>query len=935
MRKKLVIPVIILGSILLLTVLLLDYKDLLSQSPFKRGLPIQNLSAVTSDADGNLYMIVAARRNIIKIDKEGNCLYTIEPVGSDKNELYLFSDVTVDQKGYLYVRRTDLDDKGVYVEAESVLCYSPNGNLLRELHRINYSGDKRPLRAGNIKSLQIRGEYLYFHYLQPDRDYLYSISLKDYSINKYIIAYLPRDSYLADITGTYPGAIFYSTQRGEIYRINENGESKLFYPVENSHFDLAYNTDEDYMWPEQTPDRTFPIELKLCQDKLYFIDTFANEIRCLSTEEIDSGHTVFSQANLENNGELSVLKDMVIRADNSIIIAVRDRIYELDADGQLVNTLTQASQSSQIMGLRALAWLLPFVLLGLLIYLIRYQYIEVMQRRVSLILKQIVVFTPIIIIAMIILSVFVYQQFADREEKEIYRQLVVLTTTGLNRLDPDRLERISSPRDYMNDDYSFLRDLTIESQIQRGTYGENKLDEAGLYTAIYKLENDKLYAIVDYDNSVNMYRPISIAGEFKQVLDSGQMITDKASDENGSWMFAMAPIFDSNDKIIGIYETGVDRSGFNKERMVLFKGIAKNIGFITLAIICIFLLATYYQLLSIRQLRSSVAEIAEGNWGIAVTLDTGDEVADLGASVNDMATHIRNYIQEITDLSEAYYRFVPQQFLSLLGKESIIDVQLGDQVRQDMSIFTLNIHSFYQLSGTMGPEENFNFIKSYLRWMGSVIGDYGGLIDKYTGPGFVALFPEQAGQAVQAAVELRKRLFDYNEGRKRAGYVPIDIGIGIHKGPLMLGVIGEEKRLAGTVISDNVNVASFLQLLTDKLACPVIISEEILKALDKPHPYQYRALGRIRPEGRDEAMLLFDLFEGDAEDIRVLKLESRELFEEGIALFQKGHFYDARSRFIEVIKINRQDKIARIYFYLCEEYQKNSPPEGWDGTLQM
>ncbi|PKM76295.1 MAG: hypothetical protein CVU90_13230 [Firmicutes bacterium HGW-Firmicutes-15] len=925
MRKKLLVPIILVSSILILSILLLTHKELLSQSPIKSGLPIQNLSAITSDSHGNLYMIVAARRNIIKIDKDGICQYTIEPVGNDKNEMYLFSDMTVDQQGQLYVRRTDLDSKGMYVEAESVLCFSSQGQLLRVLHRVDYSGDNRPLRAGNIKSLQLKDDHLFFHYVEPDRDYLFSISLKDYSINKYIIAYLPSNCYLSDITGTVPGEIYYSTQRGEIYGINANGDSKLLYPP-------GINLNP---WTEQTPDRTFPLQLKLHQDKLYFIDTFANEIRCLSTKEADSGKTVFSQANLGSSGKLSVLKDMVLGADGSLTVAVRDRIYKLDANGQLIDMVEKASQSSQTMMLRWLAWILPFILLGLFIYLIRYTYIEIMQRRVSLVVKQIVVFTPIIIIAMVFLSWFIYQQFADREEKEVYRQLVVLTRTGLNRLDPVRLEHISSPRDYMNEDYLFLRDLTIEAQTHRGSNGDNKLDEAGLYTAIYKLENDKLYAIVDYDNSVNMYRPISIAGEFKQVLDSQQMVTDKANDENGSWMFAMAPIFDSNGKIIGIYESGVDRSGFNQERMQLFKNIAKNIGYITLGIICIFMLVTYFQLLSIRKLRTSVAEIAQGNWETAAAVDSGDEVADLGASVNDMAANIWHYIQEITDLSEAYHRFVPQQFLSLLGKKSIIDVKLGDQVRQDMSIFSLNIHSFYQLSKTMRPEDNFNFIKSYLNWMGPVVRDNNGLIDKYTGPGFLALFPNQAEQAVQAAIELRNRLVEYNEGRVRAGYVPVDIGIGIHKGPLMLGIIGEERRMAGTVISDNVNVASFLQSLTGKLACAIIITEEILEAMENAHRYQYRSLGRIQSEGRDEPLILYDLFEGEAEHIRVLKLESKEIFEEGIVLFQDGYFYDARSKFIEVIKRNRQDEIARIYFYLCEEHEKSGPPEGWDGTLFM
>jgi len=928
MNKKLIVPAVILGTIILLTSLLLANKDLLSSSPLTKGLPIQNLSVMTADSEGNLYMIVEARKNIIKIDKNNICQYTIKPTDSNKNGLYLFSELAVDQNGYLYVSRTDLDSKGIYVETERVLCYSPEGQLVKSLHQVNYKGNNRPLRAGHIKSLEVKGDSLYFNYLEANIAYLYKISLKDYSTHKSIIAYLPPNSHLADITGTAPGAIYYSTQRGEIYNINVEGVPKLLYPpLANSGLLTSSQ------WSYQTPDRTFPVQLKLKQDKLYFIDTFANELRYLLSRPTDTGQTVFSQANLGKEAELSLLKDIVIGSDGSLSVALRDRVYQLDANGQLTNTIVKAVQPAKIMWIRLLVWGLPIIILGLLIYLLRYVYTEIMQRRVSLIVKQMVVFTPIIILGMIFLSWFVYQNFADREEKEVYRQLVVLTRTGLNRLDPIRLQNINSPRDYMNQDYSFLRDLTIEAQINRGSYDEDKLDEAGLYTAIYKLENDRLYAIVDYDNSVNMYRPIPIAGEFERVITSRQMVTDKASDENGSWMFAMAPIFNADGKIIGIYESGVDRSGFNQERMTLFKDIAGKIGYITLAIIGIFLLVTYFQLLSIRKLRSSVAEIARGNWEVAVALDTGDEVADLGASVNDMAAHIRNYIQEITDLSEAYYRFVPQQFLSLLGKNSIVGVQLGDQVRQDMSILSLNIHSFYQISGTMSPEDNFNFIKSYLSWMGPIISYNHGLIDKYTGSGFLALFPDQTDQAVEAAIELRTRLVEYNAGRLRAGYVPIDIGIGMHKGPLMLGVIGEEKRMAGTVISDNVNVATFLQLLTDKLACSIIVTEDTLKAMENPHRYQYRCLGRIQSVGRDEPLLLYDVFEGEVPAIRTLKLEGKELFEEGIQLFQNGYFYEARSKFIDVIKRNRADEIARIYFYRCEEYEKSGSPEGWDGIL--
>jgi hypothetical protein len=182
---------------------------------------------------------------------------------------------------------------------------------------------------------------------------------------------------------------------------------------------------------------------------------------------------------------------------------------------------------------------------------------------------------------------------------------------------------------------------------------------------------------------------------------------------------------------------------------------------------------------------------------------------------------------------------------------------------------------------------------------------------------------------------MRSELIDYNAGRERAGYPPIEIGIGIHQGPLMLGIIGEEQRMAGTVISDNVNLAMALNRLTANLGAYILISESTRQAIQNPDKYLYRELGTMRVEGKDETMRFYDVFQGDPEEIRKLKLETRELFHEGIRLYREGRFYEARSNFIEVIKHNRRDDTARIYFYLCEEYYKNGAPEGWDGTLLL
>lgn len=933
MKKRLIVLGLLIAAILLCSIFLVSHRDLLSQNPLGGDNVLEKIAVVKADNKGNIYLIVDARGSIIKINSQGTCAYKIS---EGENASYLYMDLVPDEAGNLYVIRVDLNNKGNLVEAESIVKYNPEGVYQGVMFRQKYKGEARPMRWGYIKSLDVKNNKLIFHYIDGDRDVLREIDLTSQAQSKQLVAYLPHNNYLAEITGTQPGAIFYSNQKGQIHQISADGDLTLLYPDPELK---QSKSSQSLIIPAEPLARSFPTQPKFNgYNRLYFIDTFANEVKCLETKEPYQCATVLSQAILNQQGiegDLPSMKDIIINNDGSMALAFSDRVIKLDASGRVVQTIDTISYPVQTVRLCWWTWCSVLIMAILVVFTLRFVYVDIMRRRMSLIWKLIAVIAPIIIVGMVALAIMIYKYSAAREEQAIYQELILLTQTGLTRLNVDNLEQISSPLDYGNDDYQALRDLCIEAQIKKGYKTEQTLGEEGLYTNIYKLEDNHLYYIIDYDNTVTMYEPVDIEAEYARTIEGREIIWDKNDDANGSWMFAMAPIFDKNGNIIGIFENGVDLSGFDREQSALYQKIARNIGLITLIIVLIFLVTTYYQLQSIRKLRNSVTEIAAGNWETAVSLDTGDEVADLGDRVNDMAENIRNYIANITRLSEAYYRFVPQQFISYLGKESIVEVNLGDQVGKEMSVLSVDIRSFYRLSESMSPEENFKFLNSFLRRMGPFIRNNDGLIERYSGSGFVALFSDDAEEALRAALEMRQELVGYNSGREKAGYPSIEIGIGIHQGPLMLGIIGEELRMAGTVISDNVNLAMALNRLTANLGAYILISESTRKAIQNPEQYLYRELGTMRVEGKDETMRFYDVFQGDPEEIRKLKLETRELFHEGIRLYRDGLFYEARSNFIEVIKNNRRDDIARIYFYLCEEYYKNGAPEGWDGTLLL
>jgi len=105
-------------------------------------------------------------------------------------------------------------------------------------------------------------------------------------------------------------------------------------------------------------------------------------------------------------------------------------------------------------------------------------------------------------------------------------------------------------------------------------------------------------------------------------------------------------------------------------------------------------------------------------------------------SVNDiLEERVRKRTAELTALNTTYERFVPREFLSLLGKKSILEISLGDQIKQKMTVMFADVRDWTTLSESMSPRENFNFINAYLQWVSPVIKEHHGFIDKYLGMG--------------------------------------------------------------------------------------------------------------------------------------------------------------------------------------------------------
>jgi class 3 adenylate cyclase len=314
-------------------------------------------------------------------------------------------------------------------------------------------------------------------------------------------------------------------------------------------------------------------------------------------------------------------------------------------------------------------------------------------------------------------------------------------------------------------------------------------------------------------------------------------------------------------------------------------------------------------------------ESGEGKLGRLAIVRTPDEFGRLATGFNEMAVRISKNIDELKEITLANQRFVPDEFLQLMGKKSITEVNLGDQVQKTMTVLFSDIHEFTSISESMSPKENFNFLNNYLGFMEPEIRKHHGFIDKFVGDSIMALFENKPDNAIDAAIAMRHKLKDFNLLLKQTGRPEIETGTGIHIGKLMLGVVGGEGRMETTVISDAVNLASRLEGLTREYKAGIIISANTLDQIQHKERYVFRYLDKVFVKGRKEPVRIFEIFTPGYNCPPASYLSA---YEEAIGLLVAGHITKARDVFVRLLLEQPGDHVVKQHKQKCEKLLSES-----------
>ncbi len=274
-------------------------------------------------------------------------------------------------------------------------------------------------------------------------------------------------------------------------------------------------------------------------------------------------------------------------------------------------------------------------------------------------------------------------------------------------------------------------------------------------------------------------------------------------------------------------------------------------------------------------------------------------------------------------LNRAYGQFAPSDAVRFLGKKSITDVGLGESALADVAVMFLDLRGFTSIAENMKPDECLRFLNSYLAYVGPIVDLHHGVVNKYLGDGFMALFDGEDAvlNAAKCASEIGRATVEYNKRHRSvevpafrsdgAARKPLEVGIGMASGQVILGTMGFRDRIEFTVLGDTVNTASRVEGLTKHFGSQVLVTRGFAERL--PADVARRRIGRVTVVGKAQAIEIVELFQGDDDDQRARKQSYAGAFEDACRWLEARDYEAARPILERIVVENPGDRAAAYH----------------------
>ncbi|MBM4277222.1 MAG: adenylate/guanylate cyclase domain-containing protein [Deltaproteobacteria bacterium] len=225
--------------------------------------------------------------------------------------------------------------------------------------------------------------------------------------------------------------------------------------------------------------------------------------------------------------------------------------------------------------------------------------------------------------------------------------------------------------------------------------------------------------------------------------------------------------------------------------------------------------------------------------------------------------HFRSLESAIREARDVFEKFVPPAYLRRIASRGLGSIRPGEADQQWATILCCDIRGFTALSERLPPGQLITLVNQLYEEIAHVVNAKQGVIDKFLGDAVLCIFEgaDSARRAVACGAEMLAAVRAFNAEKDSPVNQSIQIGIGIHCGPVILGTIGSSERMDSTVLGLTVNLAKRLEELTKSLKVAMLISDEVARQLPDGHPYKLRNLGEVSVKGSSSPLTVYEMVE--------------------------------------------------------------------------
>lgn len=731
---------------------------------------------------------------------------------------------------------------------------------------------------------------------------------------------VPLPFLLTCFTVTEQGGLFAASADSSVYRYNGRGWSRIF-------------KAEDGLAAAQL--------LQGGDGALYLFLTGYMESATNRLLKLDPGADSF----VETQSEIADCISLSIYSDDTRMALTGDYEYEIWLDGRTYGFSSLDIPFHMLWDLKTLCYMLAEALFALLVAgITRHLWLK---RKTSLIIKLLAVSVPVFA-----LGCFLLIQIPSRDMRRAVEEtapLVLLSEASkiAENIDGSRFAGINWKNPWDDDYYLELRDWLenqtgiqtlrwwgppsnqiVENTIENNFYKEPGERESRLYANywMYRVNGSGIYSAVCGSIFVNVemayINPIPRSDEINRLLESRHPVFVRFYDEE-FWLALLYPVLDGQGRLTGILEVSrqtrsIKRTADSITRYILMF----STGVFTIMLLS-YIFLTAVSLRNLSRLKRGALSLSDGDYGIRVPVRSRDEIGEIAAAFNGMADSVERNVERIKAVGEAYGRFVPDEMLSILRRDSIINVAPADYASLRATFLLLTTESF----DSYRDEAYLGAINRFYTLVLPILSGGCGLVERFTAHELRALFDCTPLAALNTALDMFSSLNRLNAELEANGQKAIECSVLLAFSESFLGVVGSGNRLNMILQSHYAYKVESIRTIGLRYGCRLLLEQSAVDSLGKEvSRYRHRLLGYIMDGG--ERRSLHDFYDGEPVESVRSKDVTRERFNEAVELYYSAQYAKARSSFIDIIQQTPNDLAAREYLKKSHlRFHSDAPPD--------